>query len=115
MQAPYNEVKDIWNEIQEKNYASVLNRIAPNAVILYDGECLDKGRFADKLSSIDCSLYTIENMVVVLYEENVVQSVHDTTIVPQNGMDNDSKCSIMTTWCVNEDVTNIVSLNIVTV
>ena len=80
MEAPFNRIQRLWNNIRSGQMDKVFECFLPNIVVIFNGIRYSKESIIDKLDFFACRTYTIEELQVTVYEDTVLQTIYDSKI-----------------------------------
>lgn len=110
MEAPFNRIQRLWNNIRSGQMDKVFECFSPNIVVIFNGIRYSKESIIDKLDFVACRTYTIEELQVTVYEDTVLQTIYDSKInIKENG-EFEGRYSIATTWLTKGEDSSISSL-----
>ena len=98
MEAPFNRIQRLWNNIRSGQMDKVFECFSPNIVVIFNGIRYSKESIIDKLDFFACRTYTIEELQVTVYEDTVLQTIYDSKINTKENGEVEGRYSIATTW-----------------
>ena len=110
MEAPFNRIQRLWNNIRSGQMDKVFECFSPNIVVIFNGIRYSKESIIDKLDFFACRTYTIEELQVTVYEDTVLQTIYDSKINTKENGEFEGRYSIATTWLTKGEDSSISSL-----
>jgi len=110
MEAPFNEINKMMNNIKSGKVDEVFDYCASDIAIILNGNSISKTELIKKIPVQNIKGYTIECMNVVANDGSMLQTIHDTQFFLKEKNEFEGTYNIVTTWTLEDDEFEITSL-----
>jgi len=110
MNTPFKFADELMALVKNRTFEKVVSKLSAEAVVLFGKNRFNRKTLLSYLKQIDLQNYTIDRVQVVSVEDNVIQTIFDTSVNALNRMGNGLIYNIVVTYFVDGEDSQIASL-----